>query len=111
MDKTSALEALAEARLSVLYFKRVAVEAKDKASADKLALQGEELKARIAALRRIARAEWSAGARHISARFQTAQRNLQAIVRDIEKKGAAVARVGKAVELLSDLLSITSKWI
>lgn len=111
IDKTSVLESLAEARISLAYLRRVALEAGDKALAEKLSGQGAALKARMAVLRRLSHVEWAESARGLGKRFTSARERLGKSVDEIEKDEAAVARVVKAAGVVDDLLSLAGKFL
>jgi len=103
------LEALTDARIALSYLRRVAVEGKDKALADRLTAQIETLKIRIGALRLRSQAEWEAQARGLEGKIMAAQGRLEGILKEVEQGEATMDRVGKAAGVVDDILALLGK--
>jgi hypothetical protein len=108
-DKTRFIESLAEARLTVLYLARRAVEAKDKKTADRLDAQGREIKAQIAALRAFPHENWASAARGLGEQFEKARARLGKITAKMNRDKAALQNAARALGALDDLLALAKK--
>lgn len=91
-ERTTALEALSEARLALVHAARRARESKDLATAKVLAAQAETLKGQIAIARGSLHNDWSAQARSAQTQITQATARLSKSVHQLEKAKPLVSR-------------------